>query len=102
MLGSVSESESVLVSVKEPLVLCMLSLPPANEVCEGNVFTRVCHSVHGEGVVSQHAMQVSRPTSGGGGGLGFWREEGLQAHTRGGGELRGLAGGVSRPTPGGW
>ena len=22
------------------------SLPPANEVCEGNVFTGVCHSVH--------------------------------------------------------
>ena len=22
-------------------------LPPANEVCEGYVFTRVCHSVHG-------------------------------------------------------
>ena len=38
-------------------------LPPANEVCEGYVFTRVCHSVHGGGrVVSQHALQVSRPT----------------------------------------
>ena len=24
-------------------------LPPANEVCEGYVFTGVCHSVHGEG-----------------------------------------------------
>ena len=24
-------------------------LPPANEVCEGYVFTRVCHSVHGGG-----------------------------------------------------
>ena len=24
-------------------------LPPANEVCEGCVFTRVCHSVHGGG-----------------------------------------------------
>ena len=24
-------------------------LPPANEVCEGYVFTRVCHSVHGAG-----------------------------------------------------
>ena len=63
-----------------------LLLPPANEVCEGYVFTRVCHSVHGGGggipaciagsipaclaaglrgeggVVSQHALQVSRPT----------------------------------------
>ena len=26
--------------------LCTHSLPPANEVCEGYVFTRVCHSVH--------------------------------------------------------
>ena len=35
-------------------------LPPANEVCEGSVFTPVCHSVHGGGgVVSQHASQVS-------------------------------------------
>ena len=25
---------------------CMSFLPPANEVCEGYVFTRVCHSVH--------------------------------------------------------
>ena len=24
-------------------------LPPANNVCEGYVFTRVCHSVHGGG-----------------------------------------------------
>ena len=24
-------------------------LPPANEVCEGYVFTPVCHSVHGGG-----------------------------------------------------
>ena len=24
-------------------------LPPANEVCEGYVFSRVCHSVHGGG-----------------------------------------------------
>ena len=28
---------------------CVL-LPPANEVCEGYVFTGVCHSVHGGGV----------------------------------------------------
>ena len=81
----------------------ILFLPPANEVCEGYVFTRVCHSVHGGrgvlshhalqvvsqhalqqvwGVVSQHALQVSRPTPRGelrGSGLG-----GLQAHTWGG------------------
>ena len=53
-------------------------LPPANEVCEGYVFTRVCLSTGG--VVSQYALQVSRPTPRG--------------------RLRGLAGGgVSRPTP---
>ena len=45
-------------------------LPSANEVCEGYLFTRVCHSVHGG---------VSRPYPGG--------------------RLRGLAGGVSRPIP---
>ena len=28
-------------------MLLHLSLPPANEVCEGYVFTPVCHSVHG-------------------------------------------------------
>ena len=74
----------------------ILFLPPANEVFEGYVFTRVCHSVHRRGcypimhcrwypsmpcsrsggggiptclaaglgvVVSQHALQASRPTS---------------------------------------
>ena len=30
-------------------------LPPANEVCEGYVFTRVCHSVHRGGSASVHA-----------------------------------------------
>ena len=58
-------------------------LPPSNEVCEGYVFTRICHSVHGGGggypsmpckVVSQHALQVSggvsRPTPGGEGSPG--------------------------------
>ena len=50
-------------------------LPPANEVCEGYVFTRVCHTVH--------RGEVSRPTPRG--------------------EVGGLAGGrVSRSTPGGW
>ena len=43
------------------------------------MFTRVCYSVH-RGVVSQHALQVSRPTPRG--------------------KLRGLAGGFSRPTQG--
>ena len=56
-------------------------LPPANEVCEGYVFTRVCHSVH---------TGVSRPrprVEVGGSGWG-----GVQAHTRG---VRG-GGGVSQ------
>ena len=52
-------------------------LPLANKVCEGYVFTRVCLSMGV--VVSQHGLQVSKPT--------------LK------GKLRGLGGGVSRPTP---
>ena len=35
-------------------------LPPANVVCEGYVFTGVCLSTEG---VSQHALQVTWPTS---------------------------------------
>ena len=53
----------------------------------------VSHSVHGGGVVSQHALQVT-------GGVYpsmLYRFPG--PHPRG--KLRGLAGGVSRPTPGG-
>ena len=63
-----------------------LFLPPANE---GYVFTRICLSVHGGGGVSQHALQVSRPTPRGeveGSGLGGLQAHtwgGLQAHTRG-------------------
>ena len=37
---------------------CTQCLPPTNEVCDGYVFTCVCHSVHRVGVVSQHALQV--------------------------------------------
>ena len=99
------------------------SLPPANVVCEGYVFTRVCHSVHkgGGGVLSQYALQVVyqhtlQQVSGGGwypsmpcrfpgphpvGKLrGIW-VGGLQAHTQGGswGYLRSTPRGVSRPTP---
>ena len=75
---------------------CLSLLPPANEVCEGFVFTHVCLSTgkmvsqHDLQVVSQqffrwgcvshHALQVSRPTPKG--------------------ELEGSdRGGVSRPTP---
>ena len=67
-------------------------LPPVTKLGQGYVFTSVCDSVHGgglypsmpcsrsPGVVSQHALQVSRPTP------------------RGGVEGD-LARGVSRPTP---
>ena len=68
----------------------MTFLPPANEVCEGYVFTGVCLSTGGVpgpggmpgpggGVWSQHALKVSRPTPKGEveGGL-------VQAHTQGG------------------
>ena len=60
--------------------------PPANEVCEGYVFTRVWLSTVG-GVVSQHSLQVvfqhacSRSP---GGGIPACLA-GFQAHTRGGG-----------------
>ena len=63
-------------------------LPPANEVCEGYVFTRVCHSAHGG---------VSRPTPRGeveGSGCGG----GLQADTQVG-RWGVWLGGVARPTP---
>ena len=84
-------------------------LPPANEVCEGYVFTRVCHSVHkGGGVVSQHALQwyhsmpCSRsPGEGGGGYLSMpCRSLGWVSWPtpRGGVEGSGQRG-VSRPTP---
>ena len=56
-----------------------------------------CSRSPGDGVLSQHALQVSRPTPGGGssGGCG---QGGLQAHTQGG-SWGDLARGVSRPTP---
>ena len=65
------------------------------------------------GVVSQHALQVSRPTPRGrlrglvGGSAGPHPEGklrglgGLQAHTQGGGKLRGLGGGLQAHTQGG-
>ena len=59
-----------------PFVSAGQLLPPANEVCEGYVFTRVCLS------------------TGGGGGL--------QVHTQGEVEGSGWGVGVSRPTPEGW
>ena len=58
-------------------------LPSANEVCEGYVFTRVCHSVHGGG--------VSRPRPRGE--VGWSGQGGVQAQAR---EV------VSRPRPRPW
>ena len=59
----------------------------------------MCLSVHREGVVTQHALQVSRPTPRGS--WGVWPGGVSRPTPRGGGgKLRGLAwGGVSRPTP---
>ena len=73
-------------------------LPPATKLGQGYVFTRVCDSIQGGGVVSQHALQVSRPTSRGKlsglargspgphpmGKLSGLAWGGLQAHTQGG------------------
>ena len=73
-----------------------LLLPPANEVCEGCVFTPVSHSVHRMEMVSQHALQVSRPTSRGGIEGSGW---GVSRPTPRG-RLRGLAGGSPGPDRG--
>ena len=37
-------------NVLSPVPLLSPLLPPANEVCEGYVFTGVCHSVHRGGM----------------------------------------------------
>ena len=66
-------------------------LPPANEVCEGYVFTRVCMSTGGWYPSMPCRWYPSMPCRSPGGSPG--------PHP--GGKLRGLARGVSRPTPGG-
>ena len=63
-------------------------LPPANKVCEGYVFTRVCLSTGG----------VFRPTARGS--LRGLAGGGLQAHSQGG-EVEGPGWGSSGPHPGG-
>ena len=85
------------------------SLPPATKLGQGYVFTRVCDSVHGGGVVvSQHALQVVSQHA-----LQVVSQHALQVVSQhalqvsGGGsqgphpgvKLRGLVRGVSRPTP---
>ena len=85
----------------------MAFLPPANECCEGYVFTRVCLSTGGW-VVSQHALQVVSQHAlqqvSGGGSWGVWPGGSPGPHSRG--KLRGLAWGVCShggvvPAPGG-
>ena len=66
LLVTVSCGSYLMVSSGEMLTICHFAkirfsfLPPANEVCEGYVFTRVCLSTGGGGgrVASQHALQV--------------------------------------------
>ena len=93
-------SEVSMVSNMRIIGTINLFLPPANVVCEGYVFTRVCHSVHGGWYPSMHcrwypSMPCSRSL---GGGIPAYLAD-LQAHTQE--EVEGdLAGGVSRPTLG--
>ena len=44
--------------------LSIIFLPPANEVCEGYVFTHVCHSVHRGGSASVHTRIPHPPGTG--------------------------------------
>ena len=63
-----------------------LLLPPANEVCEGYVFTPVCHSVHGRGAPCKGGSPCQGVFLPGGllaGGSPGPHLGGLQAHTRG-------------------
>ena len=74
-------------------------LPPANEVCEGYVFTGVCHSVHGGG-----ACVVARGGVGGGharllAGGHVWLLWGVCMVARGG--VRGCSRGACVVAPGG-
>ena len=96
----------------------LILLPPANEVWGKVIFSEasVRNSVWGwwypsmhcrwypsmpcsRGVVSQHALQVSRPISRGESEGSGWR--GLQAHTQGEGGLQAHTWGAPGPHPGG-
>ena len=79
-------------------------IPPANEVCEGYVFTRVCQSFCswlGGGIPSCIAGGIPACLAGlqGEGSIPACLA-GLQAHTQGGVEGSGQRG-ISRPLPGG-
>ena len=103
--------------MNEPLYLVSLFLSPATKLGQGNIFRSMCQEFcqWGGGLVSQHGLQVFRPTPGGrlrglAGGVSRPTSSGeaegsgqgdLQVHTRGGGKLRGLAGGSPGPHPGG-
>ena len=50
------------------LSIILFCYRPQMKLWEGYIFTAVCDSVH-RGVVSQHSLQVSRPTPWPGGGL---------------------------------
>ena len=47
--------------LKPPQPATRLFLPPGNEVCEGYVFTRVCHSVHSGGRACQGGRHAHPP-----------------------------------------
>ena len=78
-------------------------LTPANEVCKGYVFTSVCQSFCSQGVVSQHALWViSQHASQVSGGM--VSEHALQVSRptpKGEVEESGLGGGYPGPHPGG-
>ena len=77
-------------------------LPSANEVCEGYVFTHVCHSVHGGGLSSgpYPGVRLRGLARGGllahtqGWGWGVWLGGGESPGPYPGGEVGGLARGV--------
>ena len=104
----------------EASTLCLNIYRPATKLGQGYVFTCVCDSVHrgvsqhalqvvsrhalqqvsGGGMVSQHALQVSRPTPKGE--VEVSGQGGLLAHTWGGGACRGgclLRGVCGEPPP---
>ena len=81
--------------------ILMILLPPAKEVCEGYVFTRVCLSTGGGGVPACIAGGIPACLAAGLGGGWYPSMPCRFPGPHPGGKLRVLARGVSRPTPGG-